>query len=170
MNSATRIAGAFLIFGASAWAESAETDTKPLLRIERNKNRNVVHYRARMHADCTLQDPPVEVVWRMLEKKPVVEQSLLPREKPAYGYQVRKLTKSEATLELRAVPSRELTLRSMRTGDHCVAELTGQIDGHRATVQRVYVYADESSLIPHVQWIELYGTGPTGPVRERITK
>ena len=166
---ATRFALALLLLGAGA--AGAEMSAAPtILRIERNKNRNAVHYRARMYPDCTLQDPPLEVVWRMLEEDPVVEQPLLPRERPAYGYKVLKLTKYDAKLELRAVPSRELMLRSMRTGNHCAAELTGQIEGRRATVQRVYVYANEDSLVPRVQWIELYGTEVTGQLRERIAK
>lgn len=164
---ATRFALALLLLGAGAAA--AEMSAAPtILRIERNKNRNVVHYRARMYPDCTLQDPPLDIVWRMQEQTPVTERDLLTREQPAYGYRLLTLGKHEATLALRAVPERVLTLRSQFRDGRCEAMLSGRIADQTAAINRVYVYASEHAWLPRVQWLELYGTGTTGPVQERI--
>ena len=158
---------ALLLLGAGAAA--AEMSAAPIiLRIERNKNRNAVHYRARMSADCSLLNPPVEVVWQMQEQAPPTEQALLPREEPAYGYRLLTLGQYQATLVLRAVPDRVLTLHSQSGDERCEVKLTGQIAGQLADMTRVYVYAREQGWLPRVEWLELYGTGTTGPVQERI--
>ena len=145
--------------------------TQELFFIQRSKNANEVHYDARVAKDGRL-DPDQPVVGYWLNKaedgsrKPIklVQQI-------AYGFDVAP-SKDGATygLKLKAFKERPMTIvRSDKDGRWRVQTT---IAGKPAFMNRIYVATDESSLMPTVLYVDVYGeeTGSGAPVHEHIAR
>lgn len=138
--------------------------------IERNKNRNLVQYSVRLDAACQpAGDQPLEAFWRMLEKSPEATEDVGMFERSAYGIGDQECRGDGVTVQLKALPARAVTIRAERQGERCRAEAFVRIDGAEARLARVYVFADETKLIPSVLYIDLFGKTPDGrAVTERL--
>jgi hypothetical protein len=129
--------------------------TRPLFIIERSKNKNVVHYDARLTGDGRL-DPkePVTAYWIMLaEDGRRQDLNWLERHK-AYGFRIEP-DKSRRVFRMRvmAYPEREIKVYQDET--RVVAEM--RIDGKPALVERIYIASTEGRSLPKVEYVELFG-------------
>jgi hypothetical protein len=141
-----------------------------LFFIERNKNRNLVQYTFRLDPECNAaDDTPVGAFWRMLEEGPDATESVGVLERRAYGIASQVPETDGWSVRLKALPSRTVTIRTRAADGRCQVEAYTAIRGRPARLRSIYVYADESSLIPSVVYIDIRGESPDGaPVSERV--
>src|SRR3569832_445941 len=99
----------FTLPAASAVAESPDS----VFHIDRNKNRNQVHYGVHVDSAChATGDQPVYNYWLRREEAPAIIQPLKYFQKAAYGFQ-KQHVEADGRIEvrLRALPDRELVIR-----------------------------------------------------------
>ena len=143
----------------SAIADSSETTDKSgserrLFYIERNKNANLVIYEAGVKSDGSLHsEDPVIVYWLMNEEDGQREDLNRFERKRAYGFDSEILAKDSVLLELKVDINRDVVVR--RVGDNFKAVTI--IEGKKASLDRIYIMADESGWRPDVQYLELFG-------------
>lgn len=144
--------------------------TADLFFIERNKNRNLVQYTFRLDPGCNAaDDSPVGAYWRMLEEGPDATESVGILERRAYGIASQVPEADGWSVRLKALPSRAVTIRTHAADGRCHIEAYTAIQGRPARLRSIYVFADESSLIPSVVYIDVRGESADGsPVSERI--
>ena len=142
-----------------AIADSSETTNKSssarhLFYIERNKNANIVIYEAQVESDGSLHSKdPVLVYWLMNEEDGRRQDLNRFERKRAYGFDSELLAKDSVLLELKVDIKRDVVVS--RVGDNFKAVTI--IEGKKASLDRIYIMADESGWRPDVQYLELYG-------------
>lgn len=156
-----------------AWPGSAAAGGPPdsVFHIDRNKNRNQVHYGVRVDAECRpTGEEPVYNYWLRLEDGPAKTQPLKFFQQMAYGFRSQEIqSDGRVDVRLRAIPTRLLTIRTTAVGGACKAEAFMTIDGKDAYLDKVFVYADEGLFLPTVRYIELGGhTNEGHTVYEKI--
>jgi hypothetical protein len=159
---------ALLLSAAPSHADGPES----VFHIDRNKNRNQVHYGVHVDDQCRpVGTDPVYNYWLKREKNPPVVEDLHYYQQAAYGFKKQEVKKdSRIEVRLRALPDRELVIRVTKVEQHCKAETFMTIDGNEAYLEKVFVFADEGILVPTVRYIELYGRSNDGhAVYEKIT-
>ena len=143
-----------LLFAYSA-AVAAAASTHPLFIIERSKNANVVHYDAQLDGNGRL-DPkePVIVYWIMLAEDGRREElNWLERHK-AYGFSIHQDRGGQFyRMTLMAYEEREVKV--FQDGEKVRAEIA--IDTRPSYLERIYIDSTEGTLIPKVNYIELFG-------------
>ncbi len=134
----------------AATARSRPVDAEPpreaaLFFVSKSENKNQVAYEVRVDESCRLVgDAPVFAYWRMLELGPTRREPLLPIEVPAYGIVRQEIVERSAAggavrIALRALPDREILVRS-RAGDAgCVTTATTHIHDTAARLFNVHV-------------------------------
>ena len=155
----------------AATAEAAAADPSSIFHIDRNKNRNQVHYGVRADAECRpVGAEPVYNYWLRLEEDPPVTQPVKFFQQAAYGFS-RQNIEDDGRIEvrLRALPDRQFVIRLVKVGGECRAEAFLTIDGREAYIEKVFVFADEGLFLPTVRYIELFGRTNDGhSVYEKI--
>ena len=138
--------------------------------IQRNKNRNEVHYRLDVGDDCLpMGETPLSPYWRRLEDGPEVVKPISMLQRRAYGVDRQSVADGRVTVVLRALPGRSIDIATRRGEEGCEAAATIEIDGERVRFERAYVFATEGLLLPKVEYIELFGREEDGSrVTERI--
>jgi Domain of unknown function (DUF4833) len=141
---------------------------QPLFTVTRRTNANVVHYDAQVTPSGTL-DPkdPISGYWIMLAERGQREDFSRTEKKSAYGFTVTKEGPGDCyQMTIAAEPKRPIRVCSDRGAVR--AEIT--IDGHRATLERMYIATKGALLWKSVEYIELYGKdAETGvPRHEKI--
>lgn len=125
-----------------------------LFHIERNKNANIVVYDALVQADGTLRKKnPVEVYWLKLAEDGERKKLKRIERRMAYGFKVRDQEPRSLTLDMKADIGRDIRVSAL--GDTFASFI--EIDGRPAILERIYIFADESGLMPEVEYIELFG-------------
>lgn len=155
--------GAVCLGAQTGWAQPSRL---PLFRIERNKNKNVVHYDLRLNAaGRPREQEPMDVYWRMHEENGQREELTLLERSMAYGCTVRERPReTELVIALAAFDSRLIRVRA----DHGQAQALVQIAGHGAVLKHIFVQAGDG-LVPSVDYVELAGTRADGTaVQERV--
>lgn len=167
---ALAVAVAVLAGDAAGTAWAANPDS--VFHIDRNKNRNQVHYGVHVDDRCKpVGDAPVYNYWLRREEDPPVVQPVKYFQQAAYGFQKQNI-ESDGRIEvrLRALPDRQLVVRVASVAGGCKAETFMTIDGKQAYLDKVFVFADEGILLPTVRYIELFGRSNDGlAVYEKIT-
>jgi len=147
---------AFLIFLAAG--DFAQQGV-PLFVIERNTNSNRVYYEARIGTDSLLDlKQPLRAYWIMWEKDPSgktrEELTLLEKEK-AYGFKVKQgQSRTCSWFSIAPLPDRPIKV-SVHNGN---ATAEAVIDGKYSVLKRVSVNAGQRHFLPHVNYVELFGT------------
>jgi hypothetical protein len=154
------------LLAAPAHAE----DPHSVFFIQRNKNRNEVHYSVSVDEGCRPHgDDPVKNYWLRLEEGPSVEKSLKLLQQVGYGIKSQKVTDDGVLVVLRALPARPINVVVSREGVHCSAAAYMTIGGDKAHFERAYVFAKDGFLLPEVKYVDLFGKRDDGtPVEERI--
>jgi len=155
-----------------AWTASASAETPDsVFHIDRNKNRNQVHYGVHVDEQCRpIGTDPVYNYWLRREENPPVVQPLRFFQQAAYGFQKQKIEDDgRIEVRLRALPDRQLVIRVASVAGTCKTETFMTIDGKQAYLDKVFVFAEEGILLPTVRYIELYGRSNDGlAVYEKI--
>lgn len=124
-----------------------------LFRIERNKNANVVQYDAVLEGrEKLVSKQPVACYW-VMHAEDGRRVGLNALDKRAYGFKVSPEPGGSWLLYLNATKDR--SIRVVHWQGRWVAQIL--IKGRSAVLRRIYVFADESALIPRVRWIDLFG-------------
>lgn len=163
---------------AGAQAPAADlANNENLFFIKRNKNANEVHYDARVENCAWSQPDEVDYYWRDLEEGANVTNEIMFWEPPAYGFKTDRLSDSEITIRLNALPEKEVAARLSKTEDGgCNVSTTIEIRDKLAEISSVYVHAEEKTFlgVPYgatVHYILILGYSQDGqPVFERIIK
>ena len=144
-----------------------------LFHIERNKNKNQVHYAIRLDKNCKPKNKePIYVYWLDLEAKTPEISSLTWIDQPAYGIQKQtKTSDSQVKLLLKALPNKVIYVQYFKDKKRntCKASASTKISNKKSTLRMVYVFAKATLFIPVVQYIDIFGKLPNGSsVKERI--
>jgi len=100
----------------------------PLFSISKSENKNQVAFAVRLDAECRpVGDAPVYVYWQMLERSRTAIEPLLPIEQGAYGIERQAVigvheSGGAVRVVLRALPHREILVRTGRGESACAAE------------------------------------------------
>ncbi len=139
-----------LIFTAAAFAQSI----KPLFKIERNKNANIVKYDIRMDAEGRIDKKnPMDAYWMLYADKGQ-RAEIGTFEKKAYGYNIKYNDAGYYDLRLKAVENRDLKVYLVEETPKAEIE----INGKPAYLSNVYVNAKDGALgIPKVSYYTLSG-------------
>lgn len=150
-------------------AAPGEVSWQPLFQLIRNKNANVVEYGARIAPDGLLDsDRPVDAVWILKATDGRREGLNLLERNHAYGLSW-KPERPREIYEVTLVCCKDRGLTVQKRGDRYEADTS--VGGAPSRLVRIVVTADESSIPPKVQSVELYGVtlSGNGPIYERIT-
>lgn len=139
----------------------------PLFVIERNVNKNVVHYDAKLRNGKLDPQQPVVAYWIMGESGRRQELNVLERLK-AYGFTV-KPDKDPESFLLTIVSNKKKEIRIVRAGETVRAE--AMIGACAAYLSRIFVEMKKSWLLGLPEYAEMIGTDvSTGSeCKERVT-
>jgi Domain of unknown function (DUF4833) len=145
------------IFAAAALAQSSHL----LFVLERNTNSNSVYYEARIGSDSLFEaKQPIHAYWIMWEKDPTgkthEELTFLENEK-AYGVKV-KLSPTRKCVWFSIAPLPNRPIKVSLSGETPVAETV--IDSQFCVLEKVRINATKKQLLPHVNYIDLFGRNP----------
>ncbi len=125
-----------------------------LFHIERNKNANIVVYDARVLPDGKLtKKDPVEVYWLKLAEDGERKKLKRIEKKMAYGFKVRDQQDAQLRLEMKADIGRDIFVAAVQDTFRALID----IDGRRAVLNRIYIFAKEGGILPTVEYIEMFG-------------
>jgi hypothetical protein len=133
-----------LIASAAPVEAAPQSAAATLFFVSKSENRNQVVYEVRVDESCRLLgDSPVFAIWRMLELGPTRTEPLLPLESPAYGIARQEIVERSGSggavrIALRALPDREILVRSGEIDGKCVATATTHINDTRARLFNVH--------------------------------
>jgi hypothetical protein len=167
--SATILALATVLVAATG-ALAATPDS--VFHVDRNKNRNQVHYGVRVDENCRpVGDEPVFNYWLRREKDPPAVEPLRFYQQAGYGFEKQKVEDDyRIEVRLRALPERQLVIRLASVNRRCKAETFMTISGKQAYLEKVFVFADEGFVLPTIRYIELFGHSNDGKsVYEKIS-
>jgi hypothetical protein len=139
---------------------SGEKDIRQqrLFVITRNLNDNQVCYDACIRESKLDAKEPVKVYWTIPKENNKVESLTRMERSRAYGFDVVKSYGGDSVdITLKPLPR---PMRVKRHDGHWVAVM--MIDSVQAALTSAYVMADNSGLIPTVQWIKLTGKAVSG--------
>jgi hypothetical protein len=116
----------------------------PLFFVSKSENKNQVAFAVRLSDECRpLGAAPVYAYWQMLERSPAAVEPLLPMEEGAYGIASQRVTELAETggtvrFAIRALPGREILVRTSRRGSSCAALASTRISSVPARLFNVH--------------------------------
>ena len=129
-----------------------------LFVITRNLNDNIVCYDACIRGSKLDSKEPVKVYWTIPKENNKIESLTRMERNRAYGFDVEKSHGGDSVdITLKPLPRQ---MRVKRYGGQSVAVTT--IDSVQAMLISAYVMADNSGLMPTVQWIKMTGKSISG--------
>ncbi|MCK9995113.1 MAG: DUF4833 domain-containing protein [Candidatus Krumholzibacteria bacterium] len=139
----------------SALADEVAPTAQRLFHIERNKNTNIVVYDAQVLPDSNLtEDDPVIVYWLKLAEGGHREELKGIEKKMAYGFDVESREGNRLVIEMVADVGRNLVV-DMHEGTY---RAFMEIDGRQTLLDKIYIFAKETFMLPSVKYLELFGT------------
>jgi Domain of unknown function (DUF4833) len=133
------------LVATAAWGDRAfPREGAPLFSISKSENRNQVAFAVRLDAACRpVGKAPVYAYWRMLERSPEAVEPLLAMEEAAYGIASQRVVDlgevgGVVRVALRALPSRDILVRTSQKDATCVAEAATRIEGTPARLFNVH--------------------------------
>ena len=145
---------AALLSPVNVWADEPEPVQQRLFHIERNKNANIVVYDARVMPDSSLAaEDPVIVYWIKEAEDNRIEGLKGVERKMAYGFSVESREGNRLIIDMVADVGRDLVVDRHEGGYRAFME----INGSQAMLDKIYIFAKETLMMPKVQYIELYG-------------
>jgi hypothetical protein len=144
-----------LLIPLSAWSKEVH-----LFSIQRSKNDNEVQYRLHVDDHCHIvSNKPVNAVWKLLEESPEKTESLSELEHMAYGVVHQKVDENWVSFRLRPLEQRSLKATAIYDPqtNTCSPIVQTEINAQLATLERIYVQAEEGLLGPKVVYIDLFG-------------
>ena len=143
-----------LMLPLAALADDVAPTPQRLFHIERNKNTNIVVYDAQVLPDSNLaEEDPVIVYWLKLAEGGHRKELKGIEKKMAYGFSVESREGNRLVIEMKADVGRNLVV-DLHEG---VYRAFMEIDGRQALMDRIYIFAKETFLLPSVKYLELFG-------------
>ena len=134
--------------------QTEEINSEVMFTIERNKNSNVVVYEALVKNGAIYDDEPVRAYWHIPGTKDKREDLSFFEKRMAYGWNVEKIEKRDAyKFYINACSERTIVIEMVGG----IPRATMTIQGKRSYLQKVYIFADESKVIPDVQYVDIIG-------------
>jgi hypothetical protein len=128
-----------------------------LFVIERNKNANLVIYEARLDdAGAFASKDPVVAYWKLNATTGGTE-SLSMLDKRAYGFSIKK---DGDHYRMALAPFKNRPILVLKEDKTVRAQMT--INGINSWLSKVYVKAKEGTLLPKVEYLEIFGTAVEG--------
>jgi len=144
-----------LMLPLAALAEDPEPIPQRLFHIERNKNTNIVVYDAQVLPDSNLtEEDPVVVYWLKLAEGGHRKELKGIEKKMAYGFKVESREGNRLVIEMKADVGRNLVV-DVHEGTY---RAFMEIDGRQALLEKIFIFAEETFLLPSVKYLELFGT------------
>lgn len=133
---------------------SEEIKSEVLFTIERNKNANVVVYEALVKNGAIYDDEPIRAYWHIPSGKEKREDLSFFEKRMAYGWDVEKIEKRDAyKFYINACSERTIIIEIVSG----IPRASMMIDGKRSYLQKIYIFVDESKVIPEVQYVDIIG-------------
>jgi len=129
-----------------------------LFYIQRNHNRNTVVYDANFKANGFVdENKPINVYWIRYEEGGKTMDLRAIEKRMAFGVKCKKISgaANQFQVKLVAYDEREFLLKQEAPFK---ASIYGFINKKQAKVNCMYIFADNSGLLPEVKYVELYGT------------
>ena len=129
---------------------------KSLFFLQRNLNVNTIMYDLNVDRAGNIDTRnPLKVYWRRYTggRPGVVEEITWLQEQFAFGYSADDKSDSEYAIKLVAYKDRIVHLKKVNGKWSAIME----IDGQPCKLSNIYVYADESVMMPAVQYVDLFG-------------
>ena len=141
----------------AALAEDPEPTAHRLFHIERNKNANIVVYDAQVLPGSNLaEDDPVTVYWLKLAEGGHSKDLKWIEKKKAYGFKVKSREGNRVVIDLVADVKRDLVV-DLHEG---IYRAIIEINGSEALLEKIFIFAEETGLLPEVKYLELFGHDP----------
>jgi hypothetical protein len=149
---------------------SLAQEVAPLFFIERNKNKNQVHYQLLVDGHCHFSGKkPVDSYWKDLEIGPDAQSGMSAVDYLGYGINGQNIEGEWVHFTLQAVKDRVFRARALKKNKLCMGEAWTTINGQKAILKKVYIHATEGLLLPTVNSIRLEGQNDSGrPIQEEI--
>jgi hypothetical protein len=139
-----------------------------LFFIQRSKNANEVHYDARVAKDGALDKKEPVVGYWINKAEDNSRGPITLVQRIAYGFDVSDNGNGTYAMSMKALPDRKITITKVN------GKYRGQttIGGKPAYLKRLFVKADDSSMMPTVIYVDLFGEEVNGgaAITERINK
>lgn len=150
---------------------ASETQSIKLFHIERNKNKNQVHYNLKINKSCSIvSDRPIEGFWIRVENGSNDREEFNMLDKIAYGIAEQKHDGPWVYFTLKALENIKIKAKAQQIDKMCHAFAYTEISGNLSQLKKVYVFAKEGFILPTVKYVDMYGQLPNGKaVKERIT-
>ena len=154
---------------ASAQVHFGPNDVRSVAFVSKSENKNEVHYGVALDERCMpAGSAPVYGYWQMLERGPSAIEPILDREQRAYGIASQSVSGNRVTLQLRALPGRNIVVETGRAADNtCTARAIAPIDGKMAQVANVYVKLGFPFRVKYML-VQGIGLNDGQPLRERV--
>ena len=149
-----------------SWASGEKVD---LFYIERNKNRNQVHYSITLLNGCEIEAGSLQGYWWDLEEGPDVRSDITLFQEPAYGIESQKLLGQELHFKLKAM--RDMDFRAVPSiiDEKCRVKTTVHLEKEWYLVKKVYVFAEDGLVMPNVKYLEFYLVNENGgDIKKRV--
>ncbi|HRP69736.1 MAG TPA: DUF4833 domain-containing protein [Turneriella sp.] len=149
----------------------AEMQSKSVFYIQRNKNRNEVHYALRLNPEACVPvgKHPLFAYWRNLEISPTAIEPIGRFESIAYGIASQELKGNDLFVKLRAFPERIIRIH-FEKNPRCTATAHVTINGRESELKFIYVFAKEGLIKPTVIYVDINGQLNGVKVSERILR
>ena len=135
-------------------ADDVEPASERLFHIERNKNANIVVYDAQVLPDSNLtEDDPVVVYWLKLAEGGHRKGLKNIEKKMAYGFKVESREGNRLVIKMKADVGRDLVV-DVHEGTY---RAFMEIDGRQALLEKIFIQAEETLMLPKVEYLELFG-------------
>jgi hypothetical protein len=149
----------FLLFAGNIPPDypTPPTTRDRLFYIQRNHNKNTIMYDANFDSNGILdKEKPINVYWIRYEEGGRRMDLRALEKRLAYGVKCKKLEgrSNQYKIKLVAYDEREFLLKQESPFK---ANLYGFIAKKQARLEYMYIFADNSSFIPDVKYVELYG-------------
>jgi hypothetical protein len=143
-----------LMIPLAALAEDPEPTAQRLFHIERNKNTNIVVYDAQVMPDSSLaEEDPVTVYWIKLAEGGHTKELKGIEKRMAYGFKVESREGNRLVIDMVAKVGRDLVVDKHEGTYRAFMD----INGSQALLEKIYIFAKETLMLPSVKYIELYG-------------
>jgi hypothetical protein len=143
-----------LVIPLAVLADDPEPTPHRLFHIERNKNANIVVYDAQVLPDSNLaEDDPVVVYWLKNAEGGHRKGLKWIEKKKAYGFKVKSREGNRVVIDLVADVGRDLVVDYHEGEYRAIIEISGR----QALLEKIYIFAEETSLLPEVKYLELFG-------------
>jgi hypothetical protein len=132
----------------------------PLFSIQRSKNDNEVQYLLRVNDHCQIvSEKPVAAYWKLLEESPEKTEPLTAIEHIAYGAVDQHVDENWVSFKLRPVAQKSIkaTASYDPSSGTCSPTVHTEINAQWASLNRIYVQAEERLLRPRVIHVDIFG-------------